>query len=1247
MKTSHAPLHRRAPVLVLLAFFFNLLIAGVVLGQTITAYDCWGNLGFEGQVNISFWSANGTAVTFTNDSAQAHSGTSALHIDGTSPISIWGGRVAGTVLPATGDSVGGSFWIKVLAAPTGGSSVDVRMTAYDSSNAETIYCHTSTIDVSTLPLNTWVQVNLTPTSSLYNASYTAGFNIISSGGINCLVDDITFGKVTAAPPGPVTGQVSAGVVPHYQEYVGSAFNGNFEIGNATVGNQYWGQYIPNQAAVAGSPNMMTLITSAASTPPGATVNGSNMVSIARGGVAWNIGALSTVATDKLARVGDQVGGSYWIYVPANADLTLGVPSVYFACQTAGGDITVADASAFPATSLQKGKWNEVPIYPNATNSAVLANATGTAIMITAPALNSTTNPLYAAPFYIDNIRVGKIPTGLFITKATGLTDASGNALATLGANDTTLYTDVIIQNSQNSATTSACVVLKLYQQGVLKSTAMKAVTINAKGATGVSFTSTTLSAPLDGLDKTKLTAKIYLYDGARQTALAAPFSLIQQTQKIAPNDSHIQYVGRWSGNASLYQSDWIRPYFKITFSGTSVKINLTQSVNLSVTLDGVETQYTGAVGLVELGANLSPYGTHTLRVAGLIYPDIIKFDGLYLDDVGTLGTAVTNPNELEFIGDSITAWNNGYSWLVGENLGIESSRIAWPGIALVDGFGYYQVTPPLYGMQSAYLKIGMPGYGSGTTGDWNFAASPYTPNLVVINLGTNDGAAITGNSVFLSNFQSAYAAFIRNVRAKFPSAEIFVLRAFSIHYADVNTAATNAVQSVITGGDTKVHYVDTSAWGVEIGSDGIHPTDAGHVTITNKLVPILKPYLRSVSPTIVSTNSVSFVSGAANSFNVQATGSPAATYSATALPSGLTLNSISGVLSGTPTQTGTTSVTLTASNGTSGSGMQAFTLIVQSDSGSSTTQTLSIPIAAGTGTVCTNTVLSVPLLPAATAAGQMLGLVTAVTDTTVTNTNAGWTAGQLSNVATPYLIRFTSGAALGRSFLLSTATANTATTVTLDSSELTTLTSVGVSVGDSYQLVPCPTLLSRLGTPGTTGVLGGTSYNTADQVQVLSNGAWKKYYYSTTQNSWRMAGFESAANNLPLPPNNALLYGRLANSPLTLTVSGLAPDSRRVVTISKTGLSLVANGWATNVTLASTGLNTLPGWVSHANPQNADIVSLWSGYAWKKYFHDGTNWRLAGFNTLANSAVINAGSGFLVTRVTNGTGSAALIQNLP
>ncbi len=178
-------------------------------------------------------------------------------------------------------------------------------------------------------------------------------------------------------------------------------------------------------------------------------------------------------------------------------------------------------------------------------------------------------------------------------------------------------------------------------------------------------------------------------------------------------------------------------------------------------------------------------------------------------------------------------------------LGVESSRICWPGIALQTGFGYVTTTPANIGMQDAYFNIAMSTYGSGTVGLWNFSQSPYKPRIIVVNLGTNDAAQITGNTALLANFRTAYVNFIKKLRSYHPDAQIFVMRPVSIPYADVNTAIANAAQSVILDGDNKAHFIDTTGWTVEILSDGIHPSPAGHTQITNYLLPILQPYLAS------------------------------------------------------------------------------------------------------------------------------------------------------------------------------------------------------------------------------------------------------------------------------------------------------------------------------------------------------------------------------------------------------------------
>ena len=89
----------------------------------------------------------------------------------------------------------------------------------------------------------------------------------------------------------------------------------------------------------------------------------------------------------------------------------------------------------------------------------------------------------------------------------------------------------------------------------------------------------------------------------------------------------------------------------------------------------------------------------------------------------------------------------------------------------------------------------------------------------------------------------------------------------------------------------------------------------------------------SIAPLITSPNSTTFTVGAPGTFTVTATGSPTPTLSESgALPSGVTFNSSTGVLSGTPAagSSGSYSLSFTASNGVSPSATQSFTLTVLS-----------------------------------------------------------------------------------------------------------------------------------------------------------------------------------------------------------------------------------------------------------------------------------------------------------------------------
>jgi len=104
---------------------------------------------------------------------------------------------------------------------------------------------------------------------------------------------------------------------------------------------------------------------------------------------------------------------------------------------------------------------------------------------------------------------------------------------------------------------------------------------------------------------------------------------------------------------------------------------------------------------------------------------------------------------------------------------------------------------------------------------------------------------------------------------------------------------------------------------------GISSTDAAHLNTVAYEVT-------ATAPAITSANATTFATSQGRSFTFAATGLPAPTFSATGLPAWATLNSTTGVISGTaPNTTGSPfTITLTAANGVGSNATQSFTLTV-------------------------------------------------------------------------------------------------------------------------------------------------------------------------------------------------------------------------------------------------------------------------------------------------------------------------------
>lgn len=319
---------------------------------------------------------------------------------------------------------------------------------------------------------------------------------------------------------------------------------------------------------------------------------------------------------------------------------------------------------------------------------------------------------------------------------------------------------------------------------------------------------------------------------------------------------------------------------------------------------------------------------------------------------------------------------------------------------------------------------------------------------------------------------------------------------------------------------------------------------------------------------------------------------------------------------------------------------------------------MTLNIAPGNGsTTRALTLVSAPLLTSATKAdgvtpadGAITGVISSITSNTLTNTGAAWTAGELSAAATPKVLRILSGAAEGRTFLLSTSVQNSATTVTLHTTETIDLTTLGIATGangDRYQIFDCDTIGSFFG--DTSLIVKNNNPDLADNVLLFVGGAWNTYYFHVTNNRWTRRGFGNPdATNQPIKPEAGLMFNRLGSAAMALNITGAVPMTKRADVVKSSGVTFLGTHWPVDSTLATSGIQSIPGWTSNASFNSADQVQLFISGAWSKYWFDGTNWRRSGFGSpISDNQVITAGTAILINKVNAAGSDGLLTKNRP
>ncbi len=314
-------------------------------------------------------------------------------------------------------------------------------------------------------------------------------------------------------------------------------------------------------------------------------------------------------------------------------------------------------------------------------------------------------------------------------------------------------------------------------------------------------------------------------------------------------DSRIRYLGRWDcSTPTAYHSYWSTAYLRVAFTGTTLKVHC--QGEMEAFIDGQRVACTPQGDAIDLTPSpLSP-GTHTAVLAAAGQNHELAFQGLVLDPGATTAESMARPL-IEFVGDSITA-NGGrvaatkdsangpatsnYSWLAAEAVGCDHVQVAFSGVALRTGFGFFGDRT---GFDSWYFRLKNCNHAADNQ-PWGFA---YQPQLVVVNLGTNDMK--DGKRPSDGDFAVTYADFLRAIRARLPRAMLVGMRPFGGFVAG---GVARAIAGLTAAGDARVRYVDTSGW-LESGdfSDGIHPTVAGHAKAAALLAAALAPVLAAAA----------------------------------------------------------------------------------------------------------------------------------------------------------------------------------------------------------------------------------------------------------------------------------------------------------------------------------------------------------------------------------------------------------------
>ena len=311
----------------------------------------------------------------------------------------------------------------------------------------------------------------------------------------------------------------------------------------------------------------------------------------------------------------------------------------------------------------------------------------------------------------------------------------------------------------------------------------------------------------------------------------------------------LRIVGRTApGAGSAIRLAWPGVNVHGRFSGTQVSLTLNDNAKnrFSVVIDGgapkTVTAPNGQASLL-LASGLGN-GTHEISIWRNTEASggVTQLTGLSNFSVGgeLLAPAVAPDRRLEVIGDSLSvgagvegnaacpggidAFTNNYlayGSVAARAVSADVVTIAWSGIGVYRNYD---------GSTSNTMPARYPYSIPNDQTAWDF--SRYQPQVVVVNLGTNDfGQGDPGVA-----YETAYVEFIKSVRSKYASASFILI---DMYGGTRLTRINNVISKLKTGGEAKIEALSVSSAQNNLGCNQ-HPNVAGQAAMGAVLAQRLK-----------------------------------------------------------------------------------------------------------------------------------------------------------------------------------------------------------------------------------------------------------------------------------------------------------------------------------------------------------------------------------------------------------------------